>query len=431
MYFTSRIILQYFFALTFILPSMNCINANLDNPCDFQSESFLSTILFKSILNDTTAHCGVSIKSNPNSTEDPIIKTLFEGNSANHSLLIWEDGNAKAWGNGNLGQLGYNSINNIGDGQPVNLSVKDSPFLNLGGTASEISGSSNHSCALLTSGDVRCWGDGANGRLGYDSTEDIGVGGSSSTIITAGNVPLGVGVNATQISNGNSHTCALLATGAVRCWGLGENGRLGYNSISNIGAGGVTLSIDMAGDVDLGGTATQISTGGTHTCALLTTGAVRCWGRGENGQLGYNSIEGIGAGGGTSSIITAGDVPLGGTATQISAGGNHTCALLSSGSIRCWGWGSSGQLGYNSNFSYGNGKPASKTILEAGDVPLGSRATQISGGRIHTCALLSSGSVRCWGSGTAGRLGYNNIDNIADGQPGSKSIIEAGDLVLE
>ena len=87
------------------------------------------------------------------------------------------------------------------------------------------------------------------------------------------------------------HICALLDTGAVRCWGFGADGQLGYGNTNNIGDDEVPAS---AGDVDLGGTVVQIASGGFHTCALLDTGTARCWGRGADGQLGYGNIVWIG-----------------------------------------------------------------------------------------------------------------------------------------
>jgi len=121
-------------------------------------------------------------------------------------------------------------------------------------------------------------------------------------------------VAAASITTGDSHTCALLATGAVRCWGYGGDGELGHNTTTNVGDGrGADLSIREAGNVPVGGTAVAITAGDFHTCALLATGAVRCWGSGGVGQLGHNSTTNVGDGEvGDLSIKAAGDVPVGG-----------------------------------------------------------------------------------------------------------------------
>ena len=89
-----------------------------------------------------------------------------------------------------------------------------------------------HSCAVIADGTVRCWGDGANGKLGYGNLNSIG---DTETPASAGPVDLGAGQTARAISAGDHHTCALLAGGNVRCWGYGVAGRLGYGNINNVG----------------------------------------------------------------------------------------------------------------------------------------------------------------------------------------------------
>ncbi len=95
--------------------------------------------------------------------------------------------------------------------------------------------------------------------------------------------------------------------------------------------------------MDVGGAITQIVAGGEHTCALLTTEDVRCWGQNEFGQLGYGNTEIIGNNEVPSSVPV---VNVGGTVTRLVAGQEHTCALLTTGDVRCWGAGFNGRLGY-------------------------------------------------------------------------------------
>lgn len=116
-----------------LLPTFHCINANLDNPCDIQSESFLNTFLVKAFIQDSTSHCGYSLQFNASP-----IKVIPSISSSDHNLYLTEDGKVKAWGLGSNGQLGYGNTNNVGDGAPGNLSIKDSPFLELGGIATQI-----------------------------------------------------------------------------------------------------------------------------------------------------------------------------------------------------------------------------------------------------------------------------------------------------
>ena len=282
-----------------------------------------------------------------------------------------------------------------------------------------VSGAS-HTCALLSTGAVRCWGLGANGRLGYNNSNNIGDG-IGLSILSAGDVPLGD--TAVHLSAGNGHTCAVLSTGAIRCWGVGSSGQLGHNSTASIGDTPGT-SISNAGDIPLGGTATQVAAGFLHTCALMVGGTVRCWGSGGNGVLGYNNSNAIGDGVGLS-ISAAGDVPIGGTATQVTGGNTVSCALLTTGAVRCWGFGGGdGRLGYNATTNVGDGVGLS--ILASGDVSLGGTAMRITAGDLQTCAMLTTGAIRCWGNGSSGRLGYNNTNSVADGV--GLSITAAGDV---
>ena len=100
-----------------------------------------------------------------------------------------------------------------------------------------------------------------------------------------------------------------------------------------------------------------------HTCALLDTGTVRCWGPGDGGQLGHGTTDTVGD---DETPDSAGDAAVGATVVQLAAGGGHTCAVLDTGAVRCWGAGTSGQLGYGNPNSIGDDElPAS-----AGDVPI-------------------------------------------------------------
>jgi len=268
---------------------------------------------------------------------------------------------------------------------------------------------------VLDYGTVRCWGAGFDGRLGYGNTDSVG---NVQTPGSAGPVNLGLGRTAKAISAGGAHTCALLDDGSVRCWGFGGSGRLGYANINDVGATATTTP-DTAGPVDLGPgrTATAISAGGDHTCAVLDNGTVRCWGFGGSGRLGYANSDNVGAVQAPGSVGPV-DLGPGRTATAISAGGDHTCAVLDNGSVRCWGVGAFGQLGYASTSTVG--ETQSPGSVGPVDLGAGRTATALTTGDLHTCALLDDGSVRCWGDGDNGRLGYCNLRTIGDDEtPGS------------
>ena len=155
----------------------------------------------------------------------------------------------------------------------------------------------NFSCAIVTGGQVRCWGYGAEGELGYPGVTTVG---AANTPASVGPVDLGAGYTATAISSGDYHTCAIRNDRSVVCWGYGGDGRLGYGDSSNVGD---TQTPGSAGPVNLGPGRTAIAilrdalahvtAGGAHTCAILDNHQVVCWGFGFDGQLGYGNQDNI------------------------------------------------------------------------------------------------------------------------------------------
>jgi alpha-tubulin suppressor-like RCC1 family protein len=326
-----------------------------------------------------------------------------------HTCALLATHKVRCWGFNGSGQLGYGNTNDIGD----NETPSSAGDVDVGGFVQRIGAGIFHTCALLTNGKVRCWGDNFAGALGYGNGSVII--GDNETPATAGDVD--VGGKVTQISLGGGHTCALLTGGNVRCWGNNHNGELGYGNTSTIGDDETPAS---AGDVNVGGTVVQIATGAFHTCALLATGKVRCWGSGAQGQLGYGNTNDIGD---DETPASAGDVDVGGQVIEIAAGGDFTCALLATGSVRCWGIGSAGNLGYANTNNIGD----DETPASAGDVNIGGGSVvEIAAGGVHACAVLANGAIRCWGSGQYGRLGYGNTNSIGDDETPST----AGDVLV-
>jgi cysteine-rich repeat protein len=332
---------------------------------------------------------------------------------ADHTCALLDTGAVRCWGAGRRGRLGYGNEDTIGDDE----SPATAGDVNVGGRVVQIAAGGDHTCALLAQGAVRCWGNGRAGRLGYGNTKTIG---DNETPATAGNVD--VGGRVVQLAAGGRHTCALLEGGTVRCWGRGEHGRLGYGNEDEIGDDEAPAT---AGDVNVGGRVVQLAAGGAHTCALLEGGTVRCWGRGEHGQLGYGNRETIGD---DEAPATAGDVDVGGLVVQLTAGDAHTCALLETGKLRCWGEGEYGRLGHGfDDHSEVDDIGNNETPAEAGDVDVGRHVVQVAAGGAHTCALLETGAVRCWGAGWSGQLGYGNTNAIGDGEPP----LTAGDVTVD
>ncbi|MEQ1701925.1 MAG: hypothetical protein ABMA25_17590, partial [Ilumatobacteraceae bacterium] len=294
-----------------------------------------------------------------------------------------------------------------------------------------IAAGAEHTCVLSDAGAVRCWGTGTNGRLGYGSTANI----IDPSI--AGVVAMPGGRPAIALAAGSAHTCALLDTGRVTCWGSGSGGRLGYGNTNDIGDNETPAQNPVSGGIvqmPSGTKVVSISAGTLHTCAVLIDGTVTCWGVGSFGRLGFGNQNSIGddetpaanpAGSGRIAMPEL-------RAVAVAAGGEHTCALLVNGDITCWGSAVLGALGYGNEFSIGDTETPRDNPIDQGRVQLpgGLKATAITAGNAHTCAILVGGAVACWGEASFGRLGYGNAENIGDDETPAANPVSAGLLSL-
>ncbi len=385
-----------------------------------------------------------------------------------HTCALSAGGAVRCWGLNSVGQLGYDDTAHVGDGT-AGRSIADMGDVNVGGLVRQISLAYMQSCALMATGGVRCWGGGSFGRLGYGHTNDVGAGGPGGTITDNGDLPLGgeavqvitggvggcarmlgggvrcwghnhgngadpeiigleiaaagdltIGFEVADVVGGYNHYCALSTLGAVRCWGQNWAGALGYDDTLTVGDGTTGRGIAEMGDVNVGGRVVQLSAGDQTTCAVLDSGALRCWGANDLGQLGYGDTTNVGDGTAGRSIVEMGDVPVGGTVSQAWAGEQHTCAIMTTGAVRCWGFNSEGQLGYDDTLSVGDGT-AGRAIVDMGDVPLAGTARHVvttDWDTGFTCALMTSGGLRCWGNNGGGQLGLDDSLNVGDGTAG-------------
>jgi uncharacterized repeat protein (TIGR01451 family) len=351
--------------------------------------------------------------------------------SADHTCAILTDGGVRCWGNGGFGELGYDSKTSIGGGAANGYALMSSlsPVALGGHKAVQVTATGPSTCALLDDGSVRCWGAGGFGQLGYDSAKNLGDGVAGDT--TMANLgPVNLGQRAVAISGGDYHTCAILADGSVKCWGLGASGELGQASYANAGDNsGPSFLMANLPAVNLGGhKAVAITAGGPSnldtgdTCVILDDGSVRCWGDDSFGQLGHDRTGNIEGGTGSGSIAAVGAVPLPQKAVAISTGGYHTCVILADGTVRCWGDGADGQLGNDSTKNAGDGVAGDTTMGNLTAVPLGQPATAISAGIAHSCAVLLDGSVKCWGYNGFGQLGYDSTKNAGTGAPAMSAL---------
>jgi alpha-tubulin suppressor-like RCC1 family protein len=249
----------------------------------------------------------------------------------------------------------------------------------------------NHTCVLTDAGGVRCWGKNDYGQLGID-TAIPGVNQDSPVDVPS----LTSGVAA--LAAGQNHTCAVLAAGGVKCWGRNNYGQLGNGATIPGTSQGVPVDVTGVGTIQLDGSVKPIAAGADHTCVILASGTLQCWGRGTTGQLGN-----------AASLDSSTPVAVSGLTSvkQVDGGGGtasgHTCAVVSGGTVSCWGQNASGQLGKAGGGTY-NTPQAVSGLTGVAEVALGSA---------HTCARLSGGTVQCFGFGASGQLGNGGTTSTA------------------
>lgn len=323
-------------------------------------------------------------------------------------------GETKCWGRNDLGQLGRGDLLDIGDDETPDGSA----FIALGGAAIQTVTNGEQTFALLQDGTVRGWGLNSGFALGLQHTESIGDDETPEAAAAVTDVQLGM--VATELAVGEDFACALLGNSTVRCWGANDFGQLGRGHTAYIGD---DETASQGGALFLGAPVIGVTAGRHHACALVDSGNVYCWGRGAEGQLGHANTEDIGD---DEWPVSAGAVGLGEAAVQVVAGGRHTCARLVGGQVRCWGDGLSGQLGSGYSERLGD----DETLDARPPVLLGGSATWLAAGDEHTCAILDTGDMRCWGANELGQLGYGHTEAIGDDEgPTAVEPIELGGSV--
>lgn len=286
--------------------------------------------------------------------------TQISAFGGDHTCAVLANGAVQCWGDNGTGQLGNGSSTFLNSTQPTTVTGI--------ATAVAVSAGVSHSCAVLASGAVQCWGQNNLGQLGNGTT-------------VSSNLPVLVsGVsNAKDVSAGNTHSCAVLTTGGIQCWGANGDGALGNNATTNS-----STPVAVSGMSD----AKQVAAGSGFSCAVLNSGSVQCWGNNGLGQLGTGKVTG-----------TPFKTPV--TVTGISGASTvsldlfNACAVTSNAIVQCWGSNTNGQLGRGTR----TGGPSPLPVNNV------STAVSISTGGAHTCAMLVNGSIQCWGANAQGQLG--------------------------
>ena len=256
------------------------------------------------------------------------VKQIASGRYFN--CVLGESGQVKCWGENTNGQLGYGHTNHLGDSSIETFSRI--PFVEIGGEVQKLSLGYSHACALLTDGNVKCWGDNSFGQLGLGHENTIGDNELPSSVGT-----ISLGQTALDISVGYWHSCAVLADKNIRCWGRNSSGELSLLHANDIGDDELPSTapiVDPSEDIK------RVFAGIQRTCALFENDSVKCWGDASNGISGHIVPFRY-----FSHIDHPGIINFGAPVDQVALGRSHSCAALRTGEVRCWGWNSSGQLG--------------------------------------------------------------------------------------
>jgi alpha-tubulin suppressor-like RCC1 family protein len=270
---------------------------------------------------------------------------------------------------------GNNTTGQLGDGDTQQTTT---PFPVTGlNAASSIRAGDAFACAL-TAGEVECWGDDTYGQVGADN--------SDQTTFTTPQLVGGI-EGAVAIATGSNFACAIVGGTQVECWGSNAYGVLGdldgqSSSYQPVAVTGFGTEAQL----------TAIAAGTNHVCVTTSTSDVYCWGANDSGQLGTGAGPvGQEAMSSTPVLSLQGEI-----LSALAAGGSNTCVLTQGKQVLCWGSNEYEQLGPSGPAG------ASSTFIGVGGV---NNVSQIVVGQDHVCALISGGTVTCWGDNEQGQAG--------------------------
>jgi alpha-tubulin suppressor-like RCC1 family protein len=296
-----------------------------------------------------------------------------------HTCVVWS---TQADGKGDLYCWGSNDYGQVGDGTQVDAVTPTLVF----GLAGMVATSRFHTCAtrhaILMNG-LYCWGGAGFGELG------TGQDAASLTPLWSAAVS-----SIVAIAAGIEHTCMILSTNVVQCWGTNDNAQLGDGTTTRRND---QTAVQGAPTYEL--SSATIAAGNRTTCISSPAlgGTTWCWGRNDYGQLGD---------GGT---VTQSGTPLlafGGEESHgVAVGGLHMCLLHGvNQEVVCYGRNSFGELGDGTT-----DHSASAVWVLGITPPLGSSGVvKLSLGSSHSCALRNTGEILCWGSNFHGSLGIGS-----------------------
>ncbi|MBL9144408.1 MAG: choice-of-anchor D domain-containing protein [Verrucomicrobiaceae bacterium] len=315
----------------------------------------------------------------------------YYGGTGNDLVLVWKDTKVWAWGYNSSGQIGDGSTTTTSPfGKIVPTEVASTGVL-AGKTVFSVAGGSSYSLALCSDGTVVGWGANGFGQLGNNS-------------LTSSNIPVAVntsgvltGKTVIAVAAGSQHSLALCSDGTVAAWGLNDFGQLGNNSTTN---SSVPVAVTTGG-VLLGKMVVAVTAGERFSLALCSDGTIAAWGYNHRGQLGNNTTN-------SSSVpvavnttgVLSGKTVVAISATVSSPSDVHCLAVCADGSVAAWGANSSGQLGNNSTTQ--SNVPVA---VNSSGVLSGKSVVGVGAGGAHSVAICSDGTLAAWGANGIGQLG--------------------------
>ena len=361
---------------------------------------------------------GGPTSDDPESILEVVTNAVSIDAGGSHSCVIREDMTVLCWGFNTSGQLG-NGETYFGHSdviQHFDEVVQVAGITDAVGIAAD----GNHTCAVHEDGTVSCWGGNWRGEIGNGTTDNY-----SNAPVLVKNI-----TNATSVSAGIGHTCALHDDATISCWGANEIGQLGNGQSGHGKNSAVPVKVQdisdataiVTGDGRIYGrscalhqdstiscwgsqnspvpekiegieNAKAVTTGLDHSCALHEGGIISCWGDNDDGQLGNETRDGSAMPVQVKNITEA---------IAVAAGRSHTCALHQDGTVSCWGNNAVGQLGDGNS---GKGEHSPVPVKVQGITNAIAVSASVGYYLGHTCALLEDGTISCWGMNGSGQLG--------------------------
>ncbi|AZZ37705.1 hypothetical protein CIK05_13165 [Bdellovibrio sp. qaytius] len=286
-----------------------------------------------------------------------------------HTCALTQLGWINCWGANNTGQIGNNTQTESNKQIPIRSGI-----IQISTARSGPSTTSGTTFAITLTGVLMSWGDNLYGKLGTGTS-----GGASFT-------PQIVDVTNRYkfISSQYGHVCAITSTDVLKCWGYNSDGQVGDNTL---------VQKNSPVTVDAGVSYKFVAVGASFTCAITTAGVLKCWGLNDTGQVGDNTLV---------SKTTPVVINSGTTYDSVSLGYSHACGVTTAGVLKCWGSDTVGQMG-------DGGLPVDRYTPNV--VDSGVNYSSVSTSNNTSCAITTTGILKCWGENDNGEIGDGSTAN--------------------